>query len=71
LKFAICNPEGHVRSLTRAPLGLFFPGASPSLERKIDSESLELSVKPRISSIDCLSPYLSYGRVLMLPEASS
>ena len=23
------------------------------------------------SSIDCLSPYLSYGRVSMLPEASS
>ena len=38
------------------PLGnstaLFLSGVSPSLERKIDSESLELSAKPRISSID-------------------
>ena len=55
----------------RMTMILFLSRASPSLERKIDSESLELSAKPRISSIDCLSPYLFYGRVSMLPEASS
>src|SRR5574341_1232544 len=54
---------------TEPPLPSFSQGP-PCPRKRTSARRRQNSLRAEDSSIDCLSPYLFYGRVSMLPEAS-